>query len=967
MTTANQHLVRALEGADLTQPYDASRIEQHLYAWWEACGFFQPRPDNGRPPFVIAIPPPNVTGVLHTGHGLTNTVEDILVRWHRMLGDPTLWVPGTDHAGIATQNVVEKMLRNEGKTRQDLGREDFVDVVWEWKDRYHATITSQIKRLGSSADWSRERFTLDDGLSKAVLTAFKRLYDDGLIYRGSRLVNWCPRCQSAISDLEVVYRDEAEQGNLWYIRYKIARDEHDTDWRIADGDRSITIATTRPETVLADTAIAVHPDDERYAELVGQTVILPTLGRRIPIIADAYVEREFGTGALKITPGHDPNDYEVGLCHNLPMINVLTTDGHISAEGGQYAGLDRFAARKQVVSDLTEAGNVVETKPHLMKIGRCERCDTIVEPLISTQWFVKTQPLAAPAIAAVREGRTKIVPERFNKTYFHWMENIQDWCISRQLWWGHRIPVWYGPDETKFVELDAVAAHAAAHQHYGKTVELRQEEDVLDTWFSSGLWPFSILGWPEATDDFKRFYPTTLLETGYDILFFWVARMMMLGIYLTGKEPFEWVYLHGIVRDEHGRKMSKSLGNQVDPLDLIAEYGTDALRFTFATSSTPGQDFALQPTRLESARGFANKIWNATRFVISKLGDRESGIRNQESGIRNQKNDNQQLEERVSGAESQGLGNGGLQEHHLDQSPDSQFPIPDSSLADRWITSRFNRLARDVARLMDGFNLGEAGRQIQTFFWDDFADWYIEAAKIQLDNGDADQQAATRQMLFEILEGTLRLLHPFMPYVTEAAWQRLTASQSKEQRAKSKNGDAPTLMLQTYPQADEMRLDEAAERDWELVQNIIRGIRNVRNESGVDAVKWIAAQIAGGGATPMLQSQHAIISRLARVASDQLVIAETLSERPTQATTLVIAPVEVVLPLAGMVDLAAERERMQRELAKASADIERRSSKLANENFVSKARPDVVQKEREALAAQESAAQTLRERLAALD
>jgi valyl-tRNA synthetase len=921
MPQPNDHLAQALEGADLTQPYDAARVEQQLYAWWEASGFFKPRAAEGKKPFVIAIPPPNVTGVLHTGHGLTNTVEDILVRWHRMLGEPTLWVPGTDHAGIATQNVVEKMLRNEGKTRHDLGREDFVDAVWEWKDRYHATITSQIKRLGSSADWSRERFTLDEGLSRAVLTAFKRMYDDGLIYRGSRLVNWCPRCQSAISDLEVVYRDEPEQGNLWYIRYKIAADASDTGWSIGEGDRFITIATTRPETLLADTAIAVHPEDERYADLVGRMAVLPALGRQIPIIADEYVEREFGTGALKITPGHDPNDYEVGLRHSLPMINILNTDGTINAEGGPYAGQDRFEARKGLVAALTESGNLAETRPHLMKIGRCERCDTIVEPLISTQWFVKTKPLAEPAMAAVREGRTKIVPERFNKIYFHWMENIQDWCISRQLWWGHRIPVWYGPDETKFVELDAATAQLAAARHYGRAVELRQDEDVLDTWFSSGLWPFSILGWPAETEDFKRFYPTTLLETGYDILFFWVARMMMLGIYLTGKEPFEWVYLHGIVRDEHGRKMSKSLGNQVDPLDLIDQYGTDALRFTFATSSTPGQDFALQPTRLESARGFANKIWNATRFVISKLGDQNSEFRIQDSG---------------AGHWPQATGN--------------------LSLADRWILSRFNRLARDVARLMDGFNLGEAGRQVQTFFWDDFADWYIEAAKIQIDNGDAAQQAGTRQMLFAVLEGTLRLLHPFMPYVTEAAWQKLTGGK----------GGAPSIMLTAYPLPDEARIDEAAERDWELVQNIIRGIRNVRNESGVDAVKWIEAMIAAGPATATLTSQHAIISRLARVASDQLVIAETLAERPAQATTLVVAPAEVVLPLAGMVDLAAERERMQKDLERVAADIERRSAKLANENFVSKARPDVVQKEREALAAQESAAATLRERLASL-
>lgn len=918
--SANEHLHNALAGADLGQAYEAAKVEEHLYKWWEAAGYFKPTAANTKEPFVIAIPPPNVTGVLHTGHGLTNTIEDILTRWHRMLGQPTLWVPGTDHAGIATQNVVEKQLAKVGKTRHDLGREDFLDAVWEWKGRSHSTITNQIRRLGSSVDWQRERFTLDEGLSQAVVVAFKRLYDDGLIYRGTRLVNWCPRCLSAISDLEVVYRDEQEQGNLWHIRYKVANDANDTEWRISEGDQSITIATTRPETLLADVAVAVHPEDERYADLVGKFVVLPALGRQIPIIADTYVEREFGTGALKITPGHDPNDYIVGQRHNLPILNAMNLDATINAEGGSYAGLDRFEARKRLVADLTETGNLVETKPHLMKIGRCERCDTIIEPLISTQWFVKTQPLAEPAMAAVREGRTKIVPERFNKIYFHWMENIQDWCISRQLWWGHRIPVWYGPDNQMFVELNAADAMAAATEHYGQVVELRQDEDVLDTWFSSGLWPFSILGWPDVENpDFKQFYPTTLLETGYDILFFWVARMMMLGLYLTGKEPFEWVYLHGLVRDEHGRKMSKSLGNQVDPMDLIEQYGTDALRFTFATSSTPGQDFALQPTRLDSARSFANKIWNATRFVISKLGDLP---RTNESKVGAERLSNQAY-----------------------------------TVADRWILSRFNRLAGDVERLMNSFNLGEAGRQIQTFFWDEFADWYIETAKIQIDTGDDQQQLRTRETLYTVLEGTLRLLHPFMPFVSEVAWQKLHNSEQT----------TPTpaaLIIAEYPLINAAMFNEQAERDWDLVQNIIRGVRNVRTETGVEAVKWIEALIAAGSATAMLTEQAAIISRLARIAPDKLLISESLSERPEQATTLVFAPAEVVLPLAGMVDLAAERERLNKELERVEADVERRRTKLANENFVAKAKPEVVQKEREALAAQELAATTLRERLA---
>jgi valyl-tRNA synthetase len=565
-----------LAKADLSQAYDAHAIERDIYAWWDGCGYFKPKIDPAKEPFTIVIPPPNVTGALHTGHGLTFTIEDILIRWHRMLGDPTLWLPGTDHAGIATQNVVEKLLAQEGKTRHDLGRELFVEHVWAWKHRYHARITEQSKRMGISVDWERERFTLDEGLSHAVRVAFKRLYDDGLIYRGTYLVNWCPRCMTVISDLEVVYRDEPEQGNLWHIRYKVARDESDSEWRMAaDPDaESITIATTRPETLLGDTAVAVHPDDERYQHLIGREVLLPALGRRIPIIADEYVDRTFGTGALKITPGHDPNDYELGQRHKLPTVNILNRDATINAEGGPYEGMDRFAARTRLVADLESSGNLVKVEPHLMKIGRCERCDTIVEPLISTQWFCKATALAPAAIAAVREGRTKIVPERFEKIYFHWMENIRDWAISRQLWWGHRIPVWYGPDEREFVALDEAEARQLARAHYGRDVELRQDEDVLDTWFSSGLWPFSTLGWPEETEDYRYFYPTSVLETGYDILFFWVARMMMLGIYLTGKEPFHTVYLHGLVRDEHGRKMSKSLGNAVDPLDLMDQYGT---------------------------------------------------------------------------------------------------------------------------------------------------------------------------------------------------------------------------------------------------------------------------------------------------------------------------------------------------------------------------------------------------------
>lgn len=924
MATTNTRAPAWLAHADLAKAYEAGHLEREIYRWWETRGYFKPRIDPARRPFVIPIPPPNVTGALHTGHGLTLTIEDILIRWHRMLGEPTLWIPGTDHAGIATQNVVEKLLAKEGKTRHDLGRDAFVALVWQWKERYHARISEQIRRMGASVDWERERFTLDEGLSRAVRVAFKRLYDDGLIYRGTYLVNWCPRCMTVISDLEVVYEDEPEQGQLWYIRYKIARDAADREWRLAADPQAeaITIATTRPETLLGDTAVAVHPDDPRYRHLIGKTALLPALGRPIPIIADSYVDREFGTGALKITPGHDPNDYEVGQRHGLPIVNILNRDATINAEGGPYAGLDRFAARRQLVADLQESGNLVKVEPHLMKIGRCERCDTIVEPLISTQWFCKATALAPAAIAAVREGRTRIVPERFEKIYFHWMENIRDWAISRQLWWGHRIPVWYGPDDREFVALDEAEAQAQARAHYGHDVELRQDEDVLDTWFSSGLWPFSTLGWPDATEDYRYFYPTSLLETGYDILFFWVARMMMLGIYLTGTEPFHTVYLHGLVRDEHGRKMSKSLNNVVDPLDLMERYGTDAVRFTFATSSSPGLDFSLQPTRLEAARNFANKLWNMTRFVVGNL-DRERP---------------------AAGATG------------------PQLDPATLTLADRWILSRYQRLVEDVNRLLQGYNLGEAGRQIESFLWDDFADWYIEAAKVQVEA--AAHRATTQLVLFTVLEGALRLLHPYMPFVTEAAWQHLTSAAGAP--AGEREALPEALIIAPYPQAEARWLDAAAEREWELVREIVRGVRNIRKERGVEPARWIEAIIVAGEKHAALEGVRAVIARLARIAPERLTIVPEVAQRPTQAATFVTGGVEVFLPLAGMVDLAAERARLQQELQRAEAEIARRQAKLANEHFVSRAPAAVVQRERDALAEAEATAARLRELLASL-
>ncbi len=906
------NISKVLAQADLAKPYEAKQIERDLYTWWEGCGYFQPRfteENRDRRPFVISMPPPNVTGILHTGHAMMLTIEDILIRWHRMLGDAALWVPGTDHAGIATQAVVEKALAAEGKTRHDLGRELFLENVWEWKDRHHGRIADQIREMGSSCDWTRERFTLDEGLSRAVRVAFKRLYDDGLIYRAEYLVNWCPKDLTVISDLEVDH--EERQGHLWHIRYYLA--DASDDWR--GGEQSerlhITVATTRPETLLGDTAIAVHPEDERYAALVGRTVLLPALGRGIPIIADESVDRAFGTGAVKITPAHDPNDYEMGKRHGLPFITVMNNDATINTEGGQYAGMERYAARKQLVADLEAAGNLEKVVAHTLNVGTCSRCGTVIEPRLSLQWWVKMEPLAAPAIASVREGRIRIVPEFYERVYFHWLENIQDWPISRQLWWGHRIPVWYCQScNATIVEIDDPSSCPQCSSR-----ALRQDEDVLDTWFSSGLWPFSTLGWPEQTEDLKTFYPTSVMETGYDILFFWVARMIFMGLYLTGQEPFHTVYLHGLVRDEQNRKISKSLGNAPDPVRIIEQYGTDALRFTLATSSTPGQDFSLQPTRLEAARNFANKLWNITRFVVSKLGDA-----------------------RPTSGQGPVTGGAGY------------------TLADRWIVSRYHQLSADVDRLMNAYNLGEAGRQIETFLWDDFADWYLETAKVQLE-GNALRQERTREVLYRVLEGTLRLLHPFMPFVSEAAWQHLTAGSTDRPEA---------LIIARYPQSDAASIDTAAERDWNMVQEIVRGIRNVRNESGVEPARWIEALIVGGDKTATLETQRATISRLARVAPDKLELVAEIEAPPANAATLVAGTTEVFLPLAGMVDLAEERARLSKELERAEADVQRRQAKLANESFVSRAPAAIVQKERAVLAETEAVATKLRDRIAAL-
>ena len=916
-----------LSDTDLSQPYDPQKIEQPMYQWWEDSQFFPPDEQAPLPPFVISIPPPNVTGELHIGHAMFVTLEDLMIRWRRMQGYQTLWVPGTDHAGIATQLQVEKMLMREGTSRQQVGREEFLRRTWEWQTKYGGVIQQQMRRMGASCDWDRERFTLDEGLCRAVHTSFKKLYDDGLIYRGTYLVNWSPNLGTAVSDLEVEY--ETRQGHLWYVRYPLLASADSDDlpaniWKSGEWasgtSEFIVVATTRPETILGDTAVAVNPEDERYRHLIGRYALLPAIGRRIPIIADEYVDKEFGTGAVKITPAHDPNDYDVGKRHDLPMINMLNKDATLNEEAGPYQGMDRFDGRKALVQDLEHEGLLVKTEPHTSNVGISQRGGEGIEPLLSEQWFVRTRKMADMALAAVKEGRTRIIPEHFEKVYTHWMENIQDWCVSRQLWWGHRIPVWYTPDGEVIVPGpdDPPPENAT------------QDPDVLDTWYSSGLWPFSTLGWPEDTPDMQAYYPTSVMETGYDILFFWVARMMMMGCYLTDVEPFHTIYLHGLVRDEHGRKMSKSYGNVVNPLEVMDTYGTDALRFTLATSGTPGQDLNLNPQRIEAARNFANKIWNMTRFVVSAHSRASQG--------------------------AQPL------------IPSNGVATIDASLltlADRWILSRYNHLVQDVDRLLEGYNFGEAGRQIQDFLWNTFADWYIEVAKVQLE-GDEQRQQLTSIILFTVLEGALRLLHPFMPYVTEAAWQFLIALHSGASQP-APTPHQPSIMVSRYPIAETEWLDEAADTFFGLLQNIIIGIRNMRNEYKVEPARWIRAIIVAGEHTEHIQAESMLISRLARVNSAELSAVEELTDKPRQAATLVLGTVEVYLPLAGMIDLQQELERLTEELKNAEADIARRESRLANKSFVDKAPDHVVQKERDSLSQARDKVTRLRERLAELE
>jgi valyl-tRNA synthetase len=906
-----------MESFKLPKTYDFKATEEIIYDWWEEQGYFKPSNDPNLPgfdpqikPFVISIPPPNVTGELHLGHAMFVSVEDLMIRHQRMKGRPALWVPGTDHAGIATQLQIEKSLKEEGLSREGIGREEFLTRTWEWKEKYGGIITQQIRRLGASCDWERERFTLDEGLSRSVREAFVRLYEKGLIYRGPRLINWSPGLKTAVSDLEVEYSEEP--GKLYYFKYMLAEGQGEY----------IPVATTRPETILGDTGLAVHPEDARYKKFIGKKVLVPILNREIPVIADDYVDREFGTGALKITPGHDPNDYEIGERHGLAVISVLDEAAQVNQHGGPYAGQDRFEAREKLWEDMRAAHLVIKEEPYLMNIPRSQRGGEIIEPMISTQWFVRIQPLAEAALKAVNDGRIQIIPEHFKKVYNNWLENIQDWCISRQLWWGHRIPVWTCQDCSEvIVSREDITV---CPQCGSKRVE--QDPDVLDTWFSSGLWPFSTLGWPDETPDYGYFYPTSVMETGYDILFFWVARMIMDGIEFTGQIPFHTIYLHGLIRDENGLKMSKTYGNVIDPLVVMDQLGTDALRFTLLVGSTPGNDMNLSLKKVEANRNFANKIWNAARFVLGALEQ--------------------------------------VQEH---QFPTQETePLP--SLADQWIQARLSSVIRDVDRLFQNYQYGEAGRQIYEFFWNEFADWYVEIAKLQLAQDDR-MAFTTARNLVHVLDTCLRLLHPFTPFVTEEIWGRLksAAGELRQPIISFHNKEwEPALIVAQWPEpTPENPWEIQAITDFTLIMDIVRAIRNLRSEKNVDPKLKIPAILVGGTSTSVLQQQGATIAALARLDPSTTTIAESIDSKPEGQIALVIGPAEVYLPLAEFVDPAEQRARLEKEYTQVESHVERLETLLGGP-FAEKAPGNVVEKERQKLADYQATLEKIKSQLDAL-
>ena len=855
------------DNKNIAKTYNPSEFEDKLYNEWVEKGYFHAEIDEKKKPFTIVIPPPNVTGQLHMGHALDETLQDILIRYKRMQGYNALWVPGTDHAGIATQIKVEENLRvNEGLTRYDLGREKFLERVWDWKNLYGNRIINQLKKIGSSCDWDRERFTMDEGCSKAVREVFVNLYEKGLIYQGSRIINWCPHCITALSDAEVEHEEQA--GHFWHIKYPIK-----------DSDGYVTIATTRPETLFGDTAVAVNPEDERYKDLIGKMLILPLTNREIPVIADEYVDKEFGTGCVKITPAHDPNDFEVGVRHNLEQIKVMNDDATMNSHAGKYEGMDRYECRKAMIADLEEMGLLVKVEDHAHNVGTCYRCGTTVEPIISKQWFVKMKPLAEPAIKAVKDGDTKFVPERFSKTYMNWMENVFDWCISRQLWWGHRIPAFYcedcGKTTVSKVDIDTCP-------HCGGKV--KQDEDVLDTWFSSALWPFSTLGWPEKTADLDYFYPTSVLVTGYDIIFFWVSRMIFSALEHTGKAPFEHVFIHGLVRDSQGRKMSKSLGNGIDPLEIIDKYGADALRFTLATGNAPGNDMRFYIERVEASRNFANKIWNASRFTLMNLDITENKL------------------------------------------PD----IADLQLEDKWIISKYNTVVREVTENLDKFELGVAVSKLYDFIWDNFCDWYIELVKPRLFDKENPTGKTAQYVLTYVLSNTMKLLHPFMPFITEEIWQHLPH-------------DGESIVISDYPKYDESLCYAEDEKNMEIIMNAISSIRNRRSEMNVPPSKKAKTIIVTEKAE--IFSKGAIFFEKLASASE-VEITDSKDGVDANAIDIVVEGGEILIPMGELVDKDKELARLNDEMKKLEGEIKRVEGKLSNEGFVAKAPQKVIDEEK---------------------
>ena len=857
---------------ELNKVYSPNEIEDKWYKIWEEKGYFNAQHNAEKPGYSIAIPPPNVTGILHMGHMLNNSIQDAIIRYKRMSGFDTLWIPGMDHAGIATQNKVERMLADEGTSKEEIGYDEFLRRTWEWKEKHGGLITKQLRKLGVSLDWTRERFTMDEGLSEAVKEVFIKLYNDGLIYRGEYIVNWCPHDKTALADDEVNHEDK--NGKIWEIRYPVK-----------DSDEEFVIATTRPETMLGDTGVAVNPNDERYKHLIGKTVILPLMNREIPIVADEYVDMEFGTGVVKMTPSHDPNDFEVAKRTGLAFLNIFTEDAHVNENGGKYQGLERFAARKAILADLEEQGLLVGVKDHKNAVGHCYRCNSIIEPRVSTQWFVKMEPLAKRALEVVKNGKIQITPKRWEKVYYNWLENIRDWTISRQIWWGHRIPAYYSGDGTVFVAKSLEEAKIQAREKFGKDVNLTEETDVLDTWFSSALWPFSTLGWPNETEDLKKFFPTNALVTGADILFFWVARMVMMSLYIKDEIPFNYVYLHGIIRDEKGRKMSKSLGNSPDPLDLIAKYGADAIRFSFLYNTSQGQDIHFSEKLLEMGSAFANKVWNASRFVLSNLEDFDVST----------------------------------------TVDNSEF-----KLEDKWILSKLQTASKLINENMEKYELDAAAKLAYEFFRGDFCDWYVEIAKTRVYGQEGSDKVVAQWVLRHILDKGLKMLHPFMPFITEEIWQKLQTGEE-------------TIMLSDFPKEEKEFINIEAEKEFDYLKEIISAIRNIRGEANVSPSKKIEVifKTADENTRNILQNNAKILDKLANVEKYEFNV-----EIPKLVGFRLVDTTEIYVPLAELIDLNKEIEKLEKNIEKTQVELDKVLKKLSNENFVAKAKPEAVEKER---------------------